>query len=145
MSKGENKIVDLLNQARIRFEREKTFSDLKHGKFRFDFLIHVHGTDCIVEFNGEQHYEYVGKFYRDKTEWRQAMGRDMRKISYCLAHNIPLYIIPYWEIDNIKCADDLFQPKYLARDRYKNYTDYDMYKARVAKKCTHPKWWVRAV
>ena len=139
MSKGENKIVDLLNQARIRFEREKTFSDLKHGKFRFDFLIHVRGADCIVEFNGEQHYEYVGKFYRDKTEWRQAMGRDMRKISYCLAHNIPLYIIPYWEIDNIKCAEDLFQPKYLARDRYKNYTDYDMYKARVAKKCTHPK------
>ena len=128
MSKGENKIVDLLNQARIRFEREKTFSDLKHGKFRFDFLIHVHGAGCIVEFNGEQHYEYVGKFYKDKTEWRQAMGRDMRKISYCLAHNIPLYIIPYWEIDNIKCAEDLFQPKYLARDRYKNYTDYDEYK-----------------
>ena len=139
MSKGENKIVDLLNQAKIRFEREKTFSDLKHGKFRFDFLIHAHDTDYIVEFNGEQHYEYVGKFYKDKTEWRQAMGRDMRKISYCLAHNIPLYIIPYWEIDNIKCAEDLFQPKYLARDRYKNYTDYDMYKAWVAKKCTHSK------
>ena len=112
---------------------------MKHGKFRFDFLIHVRGADCIVEFNGEQHYEYVGKFYKDKTEWRQAMGRDMRKISYCLAHNIPLYIIPYWEIDNIKCAEDLFQPKYLARDRYKNYTDYDMYKARVAKKCIHSK------
>lgn len=128
MSKGESKIVDLLNQARIHFEREKTFSDLKHGKFRFDFLIHVRGADRIVEFNGEQHYEYVGKFYKDKVEWRQAIGRDMRKISYCLAHNIPLYIIPYWEIDNIKCASDLFQPKYLARDRYKNYTDYENYK-----------------
>ena len=138
MSKGENKIVDLLNQARIRFEREKTFSDLKHGKFRFDFYIkNVHGADCIIEFNGEQHYKYVGKFYKDKIEWRQAMGRDMRKISYCLAHNIPLYIIPYWEIDNIKCASDLFQPKYLARDRYKNYTDYEMYNARVTKKCIH--------
>ena len=53
MSKGENKIFDLLNQSRIRFEREKTFSDLKHGKFRFDFFIHLHGVDCIVEFNGE--------------------------------------------------------------------------------------------
>lgn len=138
MSKGENKIIDLLNQARIYFEREKTFSDLKHGKFRFDFYIkNVHGADCIIEFNGEQHYKYVGKFYKNKIEWRQAMGRDMRKISYCLAHNIPLYIIPYWEIDNIKCASDLFQPKYLARDRYKNYTDYETYNARVAKKCIH--------
>ena len=53
MSKGENKIIDLLNQAKIRFVREKTYSDLKHGKFRFDFLIHVHGADYIVEFNGE--------------------------------------------------------------------------------------------
>jgi hypothetical protein len=53
MSKGENKIIDILNRARIRFEREKTYSDLKHGKFRFDFLIYLPGADCIVEFNGE--------------------------------------------------------------------------------------------
>ena len=53
MSKGETKIVDILNKERVRFTREKTFSDLKHGKFRFDFLIHLHSADCIVEFNGE--------------------------------------------------------------------------------------------
>ena len=138
MSKGENKIIDLLNKSNYKYEREKTFSDLKHGKFRFDFYIkNVLGADCIVEFNGEQHYEYVGKFYKNKVEWQQAQGRDMRKISYCLAHNIPLYIIPYWEIDNIHCAADLFQPKYRARNRYKNYMDYETYTAAVAKKCTH--------
>ena len=60
----------------------------------------------------------------------------MRKISYCLAHKIPLYIIPFWEIDNIKCVSDMLQPKYLARDRYKNFTDWQAYTARVAKKCT---------
>ena len=138
MSKGEDKIIDILNSARVKFEREKTFSDLKHGKFRFDFYIkNVFGADCIIEFNGEQHYHYVGKFYKNELEWRQAQGRDMRKISYCLAHGIRLFIIPYWEIDNIKCVEDLFQPKYLARDRYKNFTDYEMYKARTPKKCTH--------
>ena len=129
MSKGEDKIIDILNRARIRFEREKTYSDLKHGKFRFDFLIHLRGADCIVEFNGEQHYEFVGKFYKNQLEWRQAQGRDMRKITYCLAHKIPLYIIPFWEIDNIKTVEDLFQPKFLAQDRYKNFTDYETYKA----------------
>ena len=61
----------------------------------------------------------------------------MRKITYCLAHGIKLYIIPFWEIDNIKCANDLFQPKYLARDRYKNFTDYETYLAADPKKCTH--------
>ena len=140
MSKGENKIIDILNRARIYYEREKTFSDLKHGKFRYDFYIpNVYGANCIIEFNGEQHYEYVGKFYKNQVEWRQAQGRDMRKISYCLAHNIQLYIIPYWEIDNINSVQDLFQMKYRARDRYKNFTDYEMYKARAPKKCTHPK------
>lgn len=135
MSKGENKITDLLNQARIRFVREKTFSDLKHGTFRFDFYIpNVLGGDCIIEFNGEQHYEFVGKFYKNQVEWRQALGRDMRKISYCLAKNIKLFIIPYWEIDQIKCANDLFQEKYRARDRYKNYTDYELYKIASARR-----------
>jgi hypothetical protein len=66
MSKGENKIIDLLNASRIHFEREKTFSDLRHGKFRYDFYIkNLYGADCIIEFNGEQHYEYVGKFYKN--------------------------------------------------------------------------------
>jgi hypothetical protein len=54
MSKGEDKIVDLLNGAGIRYTREKTYSDLKHGKFRFDFYFKdAHGRDCIIEYNGE--------------------------------------------------------------------------------------------
>lgn len=134
MSKGENKITDLLNQARIYYIREKTFKDLKHGTFRFDFYIpDLQGRDCIIEFNGEQHYQYVGKFYKNQIEWRQALGRDMRKISYCLANNIQLYIIPYWEINNIKTVFDLFQPKFRAKDRYKNYTDFETYKAATGK------------
>lgn len=132
MSKGEDKIVDLLKKDRIYFVREKTFSDLRQGKFRFDFYLpNVHGRDCIIEFNGEQHYHYVGRFYKDMFEWRQAQGRDMRKISYCLSQDISLYIVPYWEIENIKCAEDLFQSKFLARDRYKNLTDYEKFLART--------------
>lgn len=54
MSKGEDKIIDLLNASRIPFVREKTFTDLKHGKLRFDFYIRdVHGAECIIEYNGE--------------------------------------------------------------------------------------------
>lgn len=135
MSKGENRIVDLLNREGVYYIREKTFKDLKHGTFRYDFYLpNLQGRDCIIEFNGEQHYQYVGKFYKNQAEWRQAQGRDMRKISYCLANNIELYIIPYWEIDNIQCAKDLFQPRFRARNRYKNYADYEKYKASVQKK-----------
>ena len=54
MSKGEDKIVDLLNSARIKFVREKSFSDLKHGLFRYDFFLpDVNGGPAIIEYNGE--------------------------------------------------------------------------------------------
>jgi hypothetical protein len=60
MSKGENKIIDLLNAAHINFEREKTFSDLKHGLFRFDFYIYnLNGAPAIVEVDGEQHFKPI--------------------------------------------------------------------------------------
>lgn len=132
MSKGEDKIIDLLRKSGIRFVREKTFKDLRKGKFRFDFYLpNVDGRDCILEYNGEQHYQFVGRFYRTQAEWKQAQGRDMRKISYCLANNIALYIIPYWEIDNIVSADQLFDPKFRAKDRFKNFTDYEIFQRRT--------------
>ena len=121
MSKGENKIVDLLNQAGIKFQREKSFSDLKHGLFRYDFyLIGPDGAPAIIEFNGEQHYHYVSRFYRTPREWRKMQEHDRRKISYALANGIKIYIIPFWEIDKITTARQLFQDKYLARTRWKN-------------------------
>ena len=45
---------------------------------------------------------------------------DRRKISYCLANDIKIYIIPFWEIDKITTAQDLFNDKFLARSRWKN-------------------------
>ena len=53
MSKGEDKIVDMLNAGGFRYEREKTFKDLKHGIFRFDFCVYVDGGRAIIEYNGE--------------------------------------------------------------------------------------------
>ena len=51
--------------------------------------------------SGEQHYKYVAKFYHSRAEFMAAQERDRRKISYCLANNIPIYVIPYWELENL--------------------------------------------
>ena len=121
MSKGEDKIVDLLNQSHILFIREKTFSDLRQGKFRYDFYIpNLDGGPAIIEFNGQQHYHFVAKFYKTPREWRKMQEHDRRKISYALANKIKIYIIPFWEIDKITTARQLFQEKYLAKSRWKN-------------------------
>lgn len=124
MSKGEEKIEALLRRAGLKFEREKRFSDLKHGLFRYDFYIkNYRGRSVIIEYNGEQHYHYVKKFYKTPREWRAAQEHDRRKISYALANSIDLYAIPFWELSNIETATDLFQPKFQARTRWKNDED----------------------
>ena len=125
MSKGEEKSIELLQKDRYRFEREKRFKDLKHGLYRFDFyVVGGRAIPCIIELNGAQHYQYVKKFYSSRAEFEAAKERDRRKISYCLAHNIPLYIIPYWELDNLHTAADLFSPRFRAASRWKNDQDW---------------------
>ena len=124
-SKGEEKIIGLLKKSRYRFEREKRFGDLKRGLYRFDFyVLSGRSTPCVIEFNGVQHYVQLTHFQTTAREFKAQQERDRRKISYCLAHNIPIYIIPYWEIDNIHTAADLFKDKYRAKDRWKNDRDW---------------------
>ena len=128
MSKGEEKIVSLLQKSKYKFEREKRFSDLKHGMYRFDFYVYIGDGRAIVELNGTQHYQRVNKFHATRAEFVQAQERDRRKINYCLTHNIPLYIIPYWELDNLTCAADLFQSKFRATSKWKNDLDWQRYR-----------------
>ncbi len=129
MSKGEERIIELLKKGRYRFEREKRFSDLKKGKYRFDFyVVSGRAVPCAIEYNGEGHYQPVHKFYRTRAEFVQAQERDRAKISYCLAHGIPLYIIPYWELDNLHTAADLFNPRFRVTSKWKNDLDWQSYR-----------------
>lgn len=127
MSSYEEKIIKILRKEKIHFEREKSFSDLKKGKYRYDFYV-LGGRPCLIEIQGAQHYGFVKKFYKTQTDFKKAQERDRRKISYALAHNIPLYVIPYWEVDNLNSATDIFNEKFRARDRWKNDRDWQLYK-----------------
>ena len=54
MSGYESQIINILKKEKIKFQKEKTFSDLKHGLFRFDFYIFdLHGAPVIIEVDGE--------------------------------------------------------------------------------------------
>lgn len=124
MSKGEERIADLLARSGFCFEREKTFSDLKGGKFRYDFYVTgKNGQKCLLEFNGEQHYRFISWFCKTKQDWQKIQEHDRRKISYALAKQIPIYIVPFWELPKITSADELFVEKYRARTRWKNDED----------------------
>lgn len=119
MSSYEEKIITILKRGKIKFQREKTFSDLRKGKYRFDFFIpNYKGKIILCEIHGEQHYKQVKKFQKTRKDFLAQKERDRRKISYCLAHKIDLYIIPYWDINKIKSVKDLFRPMYKARSRW---------------------------
>lgn len=121
MSKGEELIVKILNKEKVKYEREKTFSDLRNWKFRYDFYIeNLRGRRAIIEFNGVQHYEPVSAFYSTMSQWYAALERDRRKISYALANDILIYEIPYWDVNKLTCVADLFKPQYLAHSRWHN-------------------------
>ena len=120
MSNLELHILKILQKEKIPFEREKAFSDLRKNKYRYDFYLPK--QNILIEINGAQHYENIKFFYKNRVEFKKAQERDRRKIAYALGHNISLYIIPYWEIPNIKKANEIFQKKFLATSKYHNDT-----------------------
>lgn len=103
MSSYELYFTTILNKCQVSFTKEKTFKDLKHGLFRFDFYIKNYcGRNILIEIDGEQHFKPI----YGRQKFLKGQEHDRRKNSYCLANNIELYRIPYWEIKNIKTFED---------------------------------------
>lgn len=126
-SKGEETIILLLKEAKISFEREKTFPDMKkHGNhLRFDF--YLPDKKIALEFNGIAHYQQNNFFHKTFQDFQKRQEYDRYKIGYCLSHGITIYCIPYWELNNLSTAEDLFQSKFLAKTRWKNDQDWQRY------------------
>ena len=123
LSKGANQIKNILLKESINFELEKVFPDLKGKKrtpLRFDFAIYDNKNRLIslVEYDSELHFKFVPKIHKTYTTFIAAQERDRRKNSYCLANNITLYRIPYWELKNIKNFNDILQDKFRVKSKW---------------------------
>lgn len=117
MSKYENYIMELLKAEKIFFVKEKTFKDLRKGLFRFDFYLPNYcGRPVIVEVDGEQHFKPI----YGRQAFLKGQEHDRQKNSYCLANNILLYRVPYWEIYELKSIYDIFTSTHLVKSRWHN-------------------------
>ena len=125
VSSYEKKVIEILNREKIKFIKEKTFNDLHHGYYRFDFFLPE--ENILLEVQGRQHTEFTKIFYKSRSDFLKAQERDREKISYCLSHKIPLYCIPWWDMDKISSVKDLLNDAYLARTRYHNDNAYREY------------------
>ena len=118
MSKNEEYILNILLKENIKFIREKTFSDLRKGKYRFDFYLPKY--NICLEIDGEQHFKQISKFQKTKSDFLTQQEYDRRKNSYCLTNNISLYRIPYWDLNKIKTFNDILNKKYLVKSKWHN-------------------------
>lgn len=92
-SAGERLIAEYLREHDIRFKREHRYKDcVDKSTLPFDFYLLDRGS--IIEFDGQHHFspDVWGPEHYEST-----VRHDNIKNEYCLAHNIPLLRIPYWE------------------------------------------------
>jgi hypothetical protein len=116
MSSYEDYILSIFRKEKIEVEREKTFRDLRHNKtyYRFDFYLPK--EKILIEVDGQYHWRPI----RGRQALLKQQENDRLKNSFCLAHKIPLYRIPYWELENIKKFKDIKQNKFLVRTKWHN-------------------------
>lgn len=97
---GSYKIEQILLQNNIPFEKEKTFDSCRfpqtNALARFDFYI----NGKLVEFDGKQHYEYVGGYFSIE-DFHKLQERDKFKNNWCQKNNIELIRVPYYDEDKI--------------------------------------------
>ena len=109
VSKLEAKIREILLEVKdeynIIFKEQHMFDDCTNPKtnkkLRFDFKIDGFTQKCIIEGDGEQHFEEM-RFKNKKTTLKIRQYRDKLKNEYCKSNNIHLLRVSYSEIDNIK-------------------------------------------
>ena len=104
-SKGEKKIYELLTSANIPFIQQYKNSNCKDIKeLPFDFFV---DNTYIIEFDGEQHFEYKeNKGWNNIENFNKTQEHDRIKNQWCFDNNIPIIRIPYTHLSKI-CLEDL--------------------------------------
>ena len=122
MSKGEEIFFFFLKSARISYEKEYSFSDLKYKNtlLRFDFAILSGGRPIkLIEYDGEQHFHYVKKF-GSYSDFKHMQENDRRKNAYCLRNGIPLIRVPYWDLEKLTYNSLFNTPSYYVSSKFHN-------------------------
>lgn len=99
ISKGNEKIKNILFAHNIPFEIEKTFDTCQdRRKLPFDFFVN---NSYLIEYDGLQHFDLNSKFDYEYTH-----SHDIIKTEWCKQNNMPLIRIPYTHYDKL-CIQDL--------------------------------------
>ena len=102
ISKGNVKISEILDEANINYEVEKTFKTCKDKKeLPFDFYVN---NQYLIEYDGEQHFNQDSPF-----DYKYTHNHDILKNNWCKENNIPLIRIPYTIYNELSLKDLLLE------------------------------------
>jgi hypothetical protein len=105
LSKGEEKISNILKENNIFFEKQKKFKTCifpdtqKYAKF--DFFV---DNQYLIEFDGIQHFKN-DKGWNTLEKFQKTIQRDKYKNQWCKENNIPLIRIPYTKLLTLNIED----------------------------------------
>ena len=103
-SKGELKIIDILNELNINFITQKRFSDCIYPdtsrQLVFDFYLLDY--NMLIEYDGEQHFHITKN---DRFNYEELNKRDRFKNEWCNKNNIPLIRIPYTDYNQLNAEN----------------------------------------
>ncbi len=101
-SKGESKIMYILDKHNIKYKEQKTFEMLrgyKNSYLKYDFYLPEY--NICIEYDGEQHYKPIN-FFGGEKQFLKQKEYDNKKDVYCKENNIHLLRIPYYDFDNVE-------------------------------------------
>lgn len=109
LSKGEEKIIELLTNNNISFETQKVFLNCRFNNTdrvaKFDFYIPE--KNYLIEYDGIQHFKASGWATEEKV--KEIQKRDSFKNQWCKENKIPLIRIPYSHYEKLSIKDLLLE------------------------------------
>lgn len=121
-SKGEQKIIELLQQNNIPFECQKIFKNCVFPDTGrpaiFDFYV---DNKYLIEYDGEQHFIAHERGWSCSDKLIKTQERDKYKTKWCQESGIPLIRIPYTHFDKLTISDLLMEEtQWLVEMKQKN-------------------------
>lgn len=96
---GEQKIISLLQDYGIFFEKEKRLNP--DAQWRYDFYI---DNTYVIEYDGKQHFQDYN-WGNESHSFADSQKRDKEKNEFCWKNNIPIIRIPYTHYDKLTIKD----------------------------------------
>lgn len=101
ISNGERRIAKHLDELGVTYITQQTFDDCVYRRpLKFDFYLPEYNT--IIEYDGQQHYEWVPFWYETEEEFFDLQARDRYKDTYCEQKGIEMLRIPYTKDDHLE-------------------------------------------